>query len=39
MGWMSEYGHRLTFDDTGKATCPESGQEYLLKENKVTRTK
>ncbi len=38
IGWMSEYGHRLDFDNDGKATCPESGQKYLLKNNTVTRT-
>ena len=27
-GWVSEYGHRLQFDHTGIATCPESGQVY-----------
>lgn len=37
IGWMSEYGHRLDFDMNGIAVCPESGQEYQLKENKVTR--
>src|SRR6476620_5839106 len=30
-GWMSEYGHRLNFDDKGLATCPESGTTYELK--------
>lgn len=37
IGWMSEYGHRLEFDDNGIAVCPESGQKYQLKDNKVTR--
>ncbi|MCW3127916.1 MAG: transferase hexapeptide repeat containing protein [Bacteroidetes bacterium] len=36
-GWMSEFGHKLEFDANGKATCPESGQEYELKENAVKR--
>lgn len=35
MGWMSEYGHRLSFNSKGIAICPESGQEYQLSENKV----
>ncbi len=39
IGWVSEYGHRLNFDANGRATCPESGQEYLLAENCVTRVK
>ncbi len=38
-GWMSEFGHKLNFDATGKATCPESGQEYKFENNRVTRTK
>ena len=38
-GWMSEYGHRLKFDDNGIAVCPESKEKYQLKENKVTKLK
>ena len=30
IGWMSEYGHRLNFDENGVAECPESGQKYRL---------
>jgi UDP-2-acetamido-3-amino-2,3-dideoxy-glucuronate N-acetyltransferase len=37
IGWMSEFGQRLNFDINGLATCPESGQQYLLKENRVER--
>lgn len=36
-GWMSEYGHKLKFDDNGHATCPESSEQYLLKEGKVSK--
>jgi UDP-2-acetamido-3-amino-2,3-dideoxy-glucuronate N-acetyltransferase len=36
IGWMSEYGHRLTFDADGIAVCEESGEKYLL-ENGVVR--
>ena len=36
-GWMSEYGHRLKFDENGIATCPESGEKYKLENNKVTK--
>lgn len=36
-GWMSEFGHRLKFNEQGIATCPESGQQYELKNGKVTR--
>jgi UDP-2-acetamido-3-amino-2,3-dideoxy-glucuronate N-acetyltransferase len=39
IGWVSEYGHRLNFDLNGFAVCPETEQEYLLQENKVSRTK
>lgn len=30
LGWISEYGHRLTFDEQGVAQCPESGDTYQL---------
>ena len=33
MGWMSAYGHRLEFDQNGRATCPESGEAYRLKQD------
>jgi len=36
IGWISEYGHRLEFDEKGKATCQESGESYLLKDNVVS---
>ena len=29
-GWISERGHRLLFDDTGYASCPEGGERYHL---------
>jgi UDP-2-acetamido-3-amino-2,3-dideoxy-glucuronate N-acetyltransferase len=34
-GWMSEYGHRLTFNTEGVGICPESKAVYLLKDGKV----
>jgi UDP-2-acetamido-3-amino-2,3-dideoxy-glucuronate N-acetyltransferase len=37
IGWMSEFGHRLTFDKDGKAVCPESGQVYYLADNNVNK--
>jgi UDP-2-acetamido-3-amino-2,3-dideoxy-glucuronate N-acetyltransferase len=37
IGWMSEYGHRLSFNEEGLAVCEESGQQYQLKQNTVTR--
>ena len=36
IGWMSEYGHRLNFNDDGIAICPESKEKYQL-ENDVVR--
>ena len=27
---MSEFGHKLNFDESGKAICPESGQVYNI---------
>lgn len=30
IGWVSAYGHRLAFDESGVAICPESGQRYRL---------
>ena len=37
IGWVSEFGHRLNFDDKGFAVCPESEQQYQLKDGKVMR--
>lgn len=37
VGWMSEYGHKLSFDKKGIATCPESNELYQLKEGKVVK--
>jgi UDP-2-acetamido-3-amino-2,3-dideoxy-glucuronate N-acetyltransferase len=36
-GWISEYGHKLSFDKNGEATCPESGEKYLLKDGRVAK--
>ncbi len=36
-GWMSEYGHKLFFNEEGKATCLESGEKYVLSEGKVLK--
>ena len=38
MGWMSEFGHRLEFNSEGKAKCPESGETYQIKNDKVEKT-
>jgi UDP-2-acetamido-3-amino-2,3-dideoxy-glucuronate N-acetyltransferase len=37
MGWMSEFGHRLHFDEHGFATCPESGEKYQLVKGSVSK--
>ena len=37
LGWVSQYGNRLHFDETGLATCTESGQQYFLKEGVVSK--
>jgi len=37
IGWISEYGLRLNFDDRGKAICPESGESYELKNGVVKK--
>jgi UDP-2-acetamido-3-amino-2,3-dideoxy-glucuronate N-acetyltransferase len=39
IGWVSEYGHRLVFNNEGIANCIETNQEYSLINNIVTRTK
>jgi UDP-2-acetamido-3-amino-2,3-dideoxy-glucuronate N-acetyltransferase len=36
-GWMSEYGQKLRFDESGIATCRESGDRYRLTDNEVSR--
>lgn len=37
LGWMSEYGQRLEFNESGEATCSESGEKYFLKNGQVTK--
>jgi len=37
IGWMSEYGHRLDFNNSNIAICPESNEEYLLEKDKVSK--
>lgn len=36
-GWMSEYGHPLEFNEERKAVCPESNEEYILKDGRVVK--
>lgn len=37
LGWMSEFGQRLEFDEQGTAICSESKETYKLENNKVTK--
>lgn len=37
IGWMSEFGHRLNFDQKGIAVCPESLERYQLENQKVVK--
>jgi len=37
IGWMSESGHRLYFNEEGMAVCHESKEKYLLKDGNVTK--
>jgi len=36
-GWMSEFGHRLSFNTEGIAECPESREKYKLVNNSVVK--
>jgi UDP-2-acetamido-3-amino-2,3-dideoxy-glucuronate N-acetyltransferase len=36
IGWMSEYGHKLKFNEKGEAFCEESGTRYKLVSGRVT---
>jgi UDP-2-acetamido-3-amino-2,3-dideoxy-glucuronate N-acetyltransferase len=36
-GWMSEYGHKLSFDKKGFTVCPESGDRYHLENGIVSK--
>ena len=37
IGWMSEHGARLHFNDQGEAICPGSGERYLLESGEVRK--
>lgn len=37
LGWMSEFGNRLKFDEQGFALCEETGDRYKLENNVVTK--
>lgn len=36
-GWMSEFGHKLKFNDEDLAVCEESGEHYKLENGKVDK--
>jgi len=38
IGWVSEYGHRLQFNDEDTAVCIESGATYAISGKKVIKT-
>jgi UDP-2-acetamido-3-amino-2,3-dideoxy-glucuronate N-acetyltransferase len=37
IGWVSEYGHRLHFNQEGVSVCPESNDSYSIKDNIVIK--
>jgi UDP-2-acetamido-3-amino-2,3-dideoxy-glucuronate N-acetyltransferase len=37
IGWMSEFGQRLNFDENGLAICEESQESYILENNRVRK--
>lgn len=39
IGWVSENGLKLQFNEQGIAVCPETGQVYQLKDHQVTKIK
>lgn len=36
-GWISEYGHKLKFNENSEAICPESKEKYMLIDNTVKK--
>lgn len=36
-GWISEFGHKLLFNQDGEAVCPESNEKYELLDGKVIK--
>lgn len=37
IGWMSEFGHRLVFDENNIAICQEGNEKYHLENDKVKK--
>jgi len=38
MGWMSEFGQKLIFDENNTAICSESGEGYEIQDRKVSKS-
>ncbi len=38
IGWISAHGERLEFDEEGIATCPATGEKYVLRAQRVSPT-
>jgi UDP-2-acetamido-3-amino-2,3-dideoxy-glucuronate N-acetyltransferase len=36
-GWMSEFGHKLVFDNNGISFCPESNERYRIENGVVSK--
>jgi UDP-2-acetamido-3-amino-2,3-dideoxy-glucuronate N-acetyltransferase len=37
IGWVSEFGNRLNFDESGLAVCEETGDKYRILDNVVVK--
>jgi UDP-2-acetamido-3-amino-2,3-dideoxy-glucuronate N-acetyltransferase len=37
IGWMSEFGHKLVFDDENLAICEESGDKYIKFNDRIEK--
>lgn len=37
LGWVSEYGHRLSFNNEDIAICPESSEKYKIENDRVIK--
>ena len=37
IGWVSRYGEKLSFNNNGEATCPNTGEKYQLKNDSVNK--
>jgi UDP-2-acetamido-3-amino-2,3-dideoxy-glucuronate N-acetyltransferase len=38
IGWVSEAGHRLNFNGSNTAICPETNEKYILENGTIKRT-